>query len=512
MNLTANARVNTIDTVCVVYGKKYNWYAFSYNTSDEITVAPKTLTVPMGVNKDFLYASSDINITKYGNSAINILFERKTARVALDVDARGASANKITSLQATIPAGLLKTGTFNIKDQTVATSDVPSGDLQLSMSKFENQGGEYRKIVYLHSAQPLITAEGASVNVSFPSLAIEVSNNLSGALNTTSTNLTSSGAISFSFSNVSIPIGASGVFKANLLTKGIAYGGATWAPSNLYLHDYSETHRYRFYPHNKQTTDYRTFFSFGGIEPLKYTGVGGVRSNVVNACSFVYPKDRWKTPNRADFSNMTSSDGLITNVLDLLLNLLSLGAVNQPNTQAVHKPYPESRITYTPPSGSSWSNLALPMNKYLPAVGLVRINETPVDPLLSIDLFKLAPGDLSSVTGLNLFNSVHLWTGDELIDLDLLGLNLASVGSQSYLGLIKEAAIIGERRKAVITSDITNISALGAIKILKSNFKNIRCVRNNSWNPNAEGYDPNPVYSEGDTYLPQQLLNLGIQL
>ncbi|MCC5763438.1 hypothetical protein LH496_27625, partial [Klebsiella pneumoniae] len=140
------------------------------------------------------------------------------------------------------------------------------------------------------------------------------------------------GAISFSFSNVSIPIGASGVFKANLLTKGIAYGGATWAPANLYLHDYSATHRYRFYPHNKQTTDYRTFFSFGGIEPLKYSGVGSVRSKVVDACSFVYPKDGWKTPNRADFSNMAGSDGVITNVLQLLLDILTIGYDNQPNT------------------------------------------------------------------------------------------------------------------------------------------------------------------------------------
>src|SRR5690606_40593065 len=83
-----------------------------------------------------------------------------------------------------------------------------------------------------------------------------------------------------------------------------------------------------FYPHNKQTTDYRTFFSFGGIEPLKYSGVGSVRSKVVDACSFVYPKDRWKTPNRADFSNMAGSDGVITNVLQLLLDILTIGYDN----------------------------------------------------------------------------------------------------------------------------------------------------------------------------------------
>ena len=512
VELTANARVNTVDTVGVVYGKKYKWYAFSYNTAEEINVAPKTLDVPMGINKDFLYKIGDIDITKYGNSSISILFERKTARVALNVDARGANANKITRLQVNIPAGLLKTGAFNVKEQTVSTSNVPNGDLQVLIDRFKYEVGEYHKIAYLHSAEPLATEQDESINVLFPSFAIEVSNSLSGDLNTSTTVLTSAGAISFSFSNVSIPIGASGVFKANLLTKGIAYGGATWAPANLYLHDYSATHRYRFYPHNKQTTDYRTFFSFGGIEPLKYSGVGSVRSKVVDACSFVYPKDRWKTPNRADFSNMAGSDGVITNVLQLLLDILTIGYDNQPNTEAVHKPYPEARLSYKPSSGSSWSNRALPMNKYLPAVSLVGITKTPIDPLLSIDLFKLTPGDLSSVTGLNLFNSVHLWTGDELINLDLLGLNIVSVGSQSYLGLIKEAAITGERRKAVVTSDITNISALGAIKVLKSNFKNIRCVRNTNWNPNAEGYDPNPVYSEGDKYLPQQLINLGIEL
>jgi len=509
LNLQANSMVTLADTVGVVYGKRYRWYAYSYNTNENITIPEKSLNVSMGNNKDFLYATNEITINQKGNSEISIVFQRKTARLTIDVDTRGANANSITNLQVEFPTGIIKSGVFNIQNQTVSVTDVNSSLLTLSHASFEDEGGSYRKVAYLYSASPITRIGVNALSVEIPSIAFNVTNGLSGTTNSYSETLSD---IPFNFSDVNVPIAASGSLKFDFLSRGIAFNGINWAPANLYMHDASSTHRYRFYPHNNQTTDYRTFFSFGGIEPIKYTGVGGVRNTVYDVCGMVFPKDRWRTPQAADFNGMISSGGLVTNVVNLLVELLSLGSVSQENTTAVHSPYPNARISYTPSDPVSLKSLSFPMNKYLPSIGLVGINETPIDPLLALNLFQLVPGDLSTVGSLSLFNTVHLWTADELIDLDLLGLNILDVGSQSYLGLIKAPAVISERRKAVVTSDLTNINALGAIKILKSNFKNIRCVRNSAWNPNAPGYDPNPVYSAGDTYLPQQLLDLGISL
>lgn len=509
LNLQANSLITLADTVGVVHGKRYKWYAYSYNTDENITVPEKSLNVSMGTNKDFLYATNEILINQKGNSVINILFQRKTARLTIDVDTRGANANSITNLQVLFPTGIIKSGVFNIQNQTVSVADVNSSLLTLNQTSFEDEGGSYRKVAYLYSASPITRMGVNALSVEIPSLTFNVTNGLSGATNSYSETLND---IPFNFSDVNVPIASSGGLKFDFLARGIAFNGITWAPANLYMHDSTSNHRYRFYPHNNQTTDYRTFFSFGGIEPLKYTGVGGVRNTVYDVCGMVFPKDRWRTPEASDFNGMVSSDGLVTNVVNLLVELLSLGSVSQGNTTAVHTPYPDARIIYTPEDPLSLKNLSFPMNKYLPSIGLVGINQTPIDPLLALNLFQLVPGDLSGVGSLSLFNTVHLWTADELIDLDLLGLNILDVGSQSYLGLIKAPALISERRKAVVTSDLTNINALGAIKILKSNFKNIRCVRNSAWNPNAPGYNPNPVYSVGDTYLPQRLLDLGISL
>lgn len=77
LNLTSNTLVSLNDTVGVVYGKTYKWYAYSYNTIDNISVPVKTLEVAMGVNKDFLYASSELTISQYGNTSINLLFKRR---------------------------------------------------------------------------------------------------------------------------------------------------------------------------------------------------------------------------------------------------------------------------------------------------------------------------------------------------------------------------------------------------------------------------------------------------
>lgn len=506
LNLTSNTLVSLNDTVGVVYGKTYKWYAYSYNTSDVINVAPQSLDIPMGNNKDFLYASNELTISQFGNSSVKILFQRKTARIAIDIDTRGINADNISNLQVTFPVGIAKTGNFHLKNQTVSTSDLGIQYLTFNTANFLNIGGPYRKVAYIHSAQAISLLGSNSVSLGIPTITFNVANNLTGPTNTTTRTITSS---TFNFSNVSINVGASGSLKADFLHSGILYGGLTWAPANLYRHDQTSTHRYRFYPHNNQTTDFRTLFSFRGYVPLQ---LATRTATPIDGCSLVYPYGRWKTPANSDFStaNMVTSSGLVGNVLDLLIQIL-LGN-NAPNSYAdFNSVLPNNRMGYLERGG-----LVFPLNGYLPNLSVLNVPTSLDDaqPLLSMSLFQT----FTSTGGL-VYNSGHLWTFDSTVDISLGSvINVTTVGAQHYLALTypQRGTIIvdPEDRKAVTTTDLLNVSLLNnTLGIISSSFKNVRCIRNTAWNPNATGYNPDIDYNNlPRTYSKQNLIDLGLIL
>ena len=526
LNLVSRAAGNERDTVSVTSGKSYKWYAYSYNTSEDITVPNGQLNVDMGENKDFIYTSGTINNKTLGRTPIDIVFQRKTARVAIDIDARGANADAITAITVTVPKGIFKTGDINIKSGIVtADNNFLSGSYILNLEDFENidgTGDNYRKVAYIHSASPINQNNSYTVNTMSYTWSNGITSPVDGGYLEQMDDIV--GAV-FDFTGVDIQIGQSGSLKSDFLAKGISIGTVEWAPANLYMHDLkfqtsNSTHRYRFYPHNNPTRDYRTFFSFQGIVPLHYSGFGGIRTSPVDICNWVYPYKRWKTPIRTNFtsSSLVSSSGLVGNVLNLLTEILSLGT-NQLDAVADFSPASLS-LTYN-------NMLKVPMNNMVPSAALLDLNllsQITDGYLIKLNLFRIMP----SGVGLNImptdplggYHSAHLWSMDELVDLDLLGLNILDVGAQSYFGLIKEKGLVPlldpEIRKAAVTSDLTNISALGSnqISILKSNFKNIRCVRNSKWieEKDKPTYNPNPTYNFEQVYLNSTLLNLGANL
>ena len=515
LDLVANSQVQNADTVGVIHGKSYKWYAFSYNTADSITLAKKTLVVPMGVNKDFLYATGGFTISQYGNTPVQIVFQRKTARVAIDVDARGLSANSITALQAVLPTNFLKTGDFNIKDSSVSNIvNVPAAAYTLDFNEFTDVAGSYRKLAYVHSVQAVVPS--MDINVSVPTLEVSTTNGVTVANGgyTRSNTLTSTGALSFpyTYTKINIPVGSSGVLKIDLLSSGIPFNGLTWAPAILYRHDATSSHRYRFYPHNNQTRDYRAFFSFRGYVPLQ---LATRTANPIDACNLVYPVGRWKTPSNSDFKvpAMVSSNGLVGNLLDLLVQILLGGNITN-TTAEFNNTIPNNRLLY----GNS--GLIVPMNGSLPNLSILNLPTSVNDasPLIDISLFEtISSGGIT-------YRTAHWWSFDPTIDLSLGSvINVATAGSQHYLSLtypqytdnlLVVPVVVPEQRKAVTTTDLLNISLLNnALGIISSSFKNVRCVRNTSWNPDAVGYNPEPDYDNlPKSYSKQELINLGVQL
>ena len=501
LNLEANSSISLGDTVGVVYGKRYKWYAYSYNTNDAITVPAQSQDIPIGNNKDFLHASDEITINQYGNSSINILFQRKTARIAIEIDTRGINADNISNLQVRFPSGIIKSGSIHLKNLNVAFIDLADEYLTLNTSDFVNVDGPYRKVAYIHSSQPISLPGTNSLSFTVPTITYNVTNNLSGAQNSTSRTLT---AVPFNFSNVSINIGASGSLKADFLTAGISYGGLTWAPANLYTHDRTSTHRYRFYPHNNQTTDFRTLFSFRGYVPLE---LATRTATPIDACNLVYPYGRWKTPANSDFStaNMVTSSGLVGNIVDLLLTILLGGDVGNSYVE-FDATTPNNRFGYGTQNG-----LIFPLNGYLPNLSVLNVPTSLDDaqPLLSLSLFQ------TYTSGGLVYNSGHLWTFDPTVDLSLGSvINVATVGAQHYLALTRNTT--NPPRKAVTTTDLLNVSLLNnTLGVISSSFKNVRCIRNPNYNNliAQPTYNPNIDYDNlPRTYSKQSLIDLGVIL
>lgn len=485
INLVANTMVSLADTIGVVYGKTYKWYAYSYNTNAVITVPEKSLEVDMSVNKDFLYASNELTISQYGNTGINILFKRKTARIAIDLDGRGSMANAITALQVVFPAGLLKTGNFNLKDEQVVASSLTNlsvADCTIDLNEFQNvyNPETYRKRFYLYSVSTV--ANQPILNLTVNSFTINVDNGLTTGNSTANRNFTDSGALTFSYSNIAMAIGSSGSLKVDILESGLTYSGTTWARSNLYRHSATGFHRYRFFPQNLQTNDTRSYFSFKGYIPLTLTE----RSASKDPCALVYPAGRWMTPMKVNFSSITSSEGILSNTVSGLLSVLF--PVSTTNTDPIVGPNNNTGnyIRYTGTTTSSGNNLLFAENsRYLqfPMNGFHMVSD-----LLTIGGVTLVNLNLGDTYG----NNAAFWTYEEGVNL----IGLAGLGAWGYLGRIRKI-IVPVSRAYSTASPISEVNLLPPlVNVLSTDFKNIRCIRNSSWEAASAlpGYEPEPNY------------------
>lgn len=479
------------DAVVVEYNSTYRWYAYSYNNTDPITVQSGSEQVPMGNNKDFLYDSGSFTVDFYDNKPLFIVFKRQTARFQIEVDGRGMSANDITALSVTLSTGMLKTGNFSLKQGSVVASSLT--DLTtpvLNLSNFSNVTGPYRKrSAYFHSAA---ASGSANLTLSASALTILAQNNYSTSVSATR-NLTAAGAIPLNFGASSFALGKSTLLKVDLLESGLRYGtttvGAlpvTWARSNVYYHQSTGDHRYRLYPQNVQTRDPNTFFSFQGHIPLHFAD----KTNVKDPCALIYPAGRWKTPTFEELDvtpQLIGSSGILGNLLNGLVELLIDGD--------------------NPSTASYVTNNAFGSTSYYTSYDISPADQNSQYAATSRKLMFPYNGEhvVSNVLGINSESLVELnlgttynryaayWTstqGANVLGLLDLGSWSYRAGQQTVVILVLPVTLHLAVGGAELLGDIN----LGSLDVLSSSFKNVRCTRNASWNPDAPMSTREPVY------------------
>lgn len=137
------ARAGTALTIPVEKGKVYQWYAYSYNTDEEIK-EPADLSNPSlitPVDRDLMYDSGEI-ATDVANTPLPITFKHKLGQVLLEINTKDlyGVVNNTTATFAS--ETYFNTGTFHIRDGS--TTDIKP--YIVKTAKFVNVDTNFRNI------------------------------------------------------------------------------------------------------------------------------------------------------------------------------------------------------------------------------------------------------------------------------------------------------------------------------------------------------------------------------
>lgn len=245
------ATPGTNPSISVVGGQSYDWYVVSTNDATPPTVANNGSIVRSSlVNKDLLYAKSATPIVpQAGQNDLGIVLHRRTAKVNVQLDARGVfgTINTTTALEV---------GSWN---GTSFTSAIQAGDYNVFTDTYSNMSA----VPAITGAQ-MVNADGTTGNVGATKLATFYSanpstiaiNNLSVRLNAFNITLDDTTTRTFATNTIvpyanavalPIVIGSEYNVDARLIESGLSVGSAVWARTNLQYLETATGDKYRFF-------------------------------------------------------------------------------------------------------------------------------------------------------------------------------------------------------------------------------------------------------------------------
>ena len=463
---------------------EYSWVAVSYNSDASAPgLAPADGVIDLPENTDVLLASGTVNLAE--NPNIEILFNHALARIGIELNTIGVFGNMTGAASVSVTGASLATGTLD-----VLTGEITAGDAYeptLTYEDFQNVDPAYDdvKIAYLYTA----AENNQSLDVSVQGL--EVSH-VDGGVSRT---YFQDGA-TFE-TDVTPEAGKNHLVQLNVVESAIgSAGGVSWGRSNLYYRgDNGGLRDYAFYAVNESKSRADGYFSYGGTIPFQFP----TEATSGDPCTLVYPEGLWRQPTDAQINNLTSSQGLLSDVLGLIGSLL--GAADPAPGSTVGADYVEYATTTddSPVFDDASNNLRFYYNGQITNASLLSAIGSDGEGLLGLGLSDLSV-DLAGNTLLDL-GLEGSGIGLPVLQLPILGNSygdqaafwsrtgainipiLASVGSWGYAAFTTQRAVLGvpfgpEFVKATTTAELlSNIDLLG-IDLLNTSLKNVRCVRN----------------------------------
>jgi len=440
--------------IAIEKGASYTWSAVSLNSETSVPAfdaANPVLAIPEGT--DVLYASGELNVASDATTiALPVTFKHQNSRIAIELNTMGMFGNMTA---ATVAVSGLTTQTGDLNVVTGEWSNLQAGTQTIDFADFENIDPAYSdaKVAYVYT----VASETANtVGVSIGGLTVAHADGVDRVFPAT--------PVAFAPIAVTPVNGSTHALTYNLIESPIVTGsGATavrWARSNLY---YEAGHNpYRFYANNVQTlaTESKGLFAFGGTIPRKFATDG-----IQDPCELVYPAGVWRQPTNTEFAPLTTSNGLLTNVLGNILGLLVPAPAPNATGNATNGTFIDYAAAVTAGSGNTAfgaesNTLRFPLNGQITNINV--LTDVGPDGLIELTLGNSHGRD------------VALWTNVQGVDL----LGLAGVGSWAYFGG-RRSTVLGSRFMGAqgTVEALSNVDLLG-IDAVSSTFKNVRCVRN----------------------------------
>ncbi|MND69110.1 hypothetical protein D3C87_644380 [compost metagenome] len=468
----------------------YTWVALSHNSKvDAPSLTPASGAIALPQNKDVLYASGTVNLATSSN--INILFNHSFSRVGIELNTIGVFGN-ITGNPSVSVSGLnLATGSIDLLTGAVTAGSTFTPTL--SYADFKNVDPLYNdaKIAYVYTAS---TAAQSAISVQLQNLTINhVDGGLARTYFTTASN--------FNFS-VTPELGKSHHLLLNVVESPLTTGsGATaikWSRSNLYDRNNADPLRnFAFYATNAQRSRADGYFSYGSLVAARFPSTLAQKGD---PCTKIYPQGLWKQPTGAQVSTLTSSTGLLNNVLNLVGTLLG-AADPAPGSTVGTNGGNHAQYAFTAggtagtnafgDATSNSNNMRIFYNGQIVNTALLTQIGSSGQGLLGLGLSTLNAdllgfriiGTNVDILGDSYNTAAAFWTDSPVLAGPLLDLLGTRVGYYGYHAFTTRRAVLGlpfgdPFIKASTTAEALNVELLG-LDLLRTTFKNVRCVRAN---------------------------------
>lgn len=470
----------------------YTWVALSYNTKDgdKPALTPANGAIALPQNKDVLYASGTVDLAT--NSNINILFNHAFSRIGIELNTIGVFGEITGSPSVTVSGLNLATGSIDLLTGTVSAGQTFTPTLSYADFKNIDPAHNDAKIAYVYTAS---TAAQSAIKVTLQNLNI---NHVDGNVPRTYF----ANATEFGF-EVTPELGKSHRLLLNVIESPLVTGtGASavqWSRSNLFDRNSTDPLRaYAFYANNAQRSRADGYFSYGSLVAARFPSTAAQKGD---PCTKVYPEGLWKQPSEAQVSTLTTSSGLLTSVVSAIGQLLgasdpapgsSVGTDGGNHAQYAITSGGTTGTNAFGDANSNSNNLRFFYNGQIVNTALLSQIGSSGQGLLGLGLSTLNADLLGfRIIGTNVdilgdsYNaSAAFWTDSPVLGGPLLSALGTRVGYYGYLAYTTRAQIIGIPLptppfvKASTTAEALNVELVG-LDLLRTTFKNVRCVRAN---------------------------------
>lgn len=351
-------------------GTPYRWVAFSVNSETDlpnINTSNQIIANDLE-NKDLLYASGTFT-PSVGTNYLNIIFERKTARIVIDLNTRGIfgpiqddTAIEIgqgTPTSTTSFTSIIEKGTFNVLSNTFSAKAKSSPITAANMTVIDPIYGNTMKRAVFYTITPLTSIAADRLRLRLNQLKITLDN---GDTRTFAPNT----MVRITHASTSLPIGSSSMSHVRLVESGVSVGTRTWARTNL-IYDPDHPDKYRLLPNNDaiQPDIINHYWNFNVRTPIEQTlavwnsqtGVPpGMTPVIAASCSRIYPSNTWVLPSIGHYEELLSRTNTKVNTIQNSMQKYA--------------------VVWARNSGTS-ANTAYPDNSLvLPLLGFRNINQT----------------------------------------------------------------------------------------------------------------------------------------